>query len=75
MVADVSMGNADVGGREWGGAAQGWDSLLSVPPAVLGVELVSLWVCLGAQGELTSEETSRNREGEKQSRWNLGILW
>lgn len=41
-------GNAGTGGTEWDGAAQGWDSLLSVPATVLGVELVSLWVCLGA---------------------------
>lgn len=69
MVADLSGGNAAAG------AAQGWDSLLSVPAAIHGVELVSLWVCLGAQGKLPSEEASRNRESEKQSSWNLGILW
>lgn len=74
MVADLAVGNAAAGGREWDGAAQGWNSLLSVPAAVHGVELVSLWVCLGAHAELTSDEISRSRDGEKQSSWNLGIL-
>lgn len=68
------VGNAGAGGTQWNGAAQGWDSLLSVPAAVLGVELVTLCVCLGVQGKLPSEGTSRNSQGEKQSSWNLGIL-
>lgn len=62
----------------WGNAGAGGSTGMGFPPAVpaavLGVELVTLWSSLGAQGKLPSGGASRNRQSEKQSSWNLGIL-